>query len=96
MAIVNGDRGIRRLTAAAVVLVAVIAAVVSFIRIEHLAVAHGQTRLAAWLLPVSVDGTLAAASLSMFAAARSGLPMPWLARADLRARVLPGMAPGRR
>jgi len=47
----TGDRGIRRLTAAAVLLVAVIAAVVSFIHIQNLAVTHGQTELAAWLLP---------------------------------------------
>lgn len=52
----TADTRIRQLTAAAVLLVAVIAAVVSFIHIEHLAVTHGQTQLAAWLLPVSVDG----------------------------------------
>jgi hypothetical protein len=77
------DKGIRRLTAAAVLLVAAIAAVVSFIHIEHLAATHGQTQLASWLLPVSVDGTVAAASLSMLWAARTGLPTPWLARVML-------------
>jgi hypothetical protein len=46
---VTGDRPIRRLTAAAVLLVAGIAALVSFIHIEHLAATHGQTPLAAWL-----------------------------------------------
>ncbi len=84
----TGDGAIRRLTAAAVLLVAAIAAVVSFIHIEHLAVTHGQTQLAAWLLPVSVDGTVAAASLSMLWAARSGLPTPWLARCMLTLGVL--------
>lgn len=88
----SGDRAIRRLTAAAVLLVAAIAAVVSFIHIEHLAVTHGQTRLAAWLLPVSVDGTVAAASLSMLWAARSGLPTPWLARAMLGLGVIATLA----
>ena len=59
------DRGTRWLTAAAVLVVACIAAVVSFIHIEHLAVAHGQDTLAALLLPISVDGTVAAASLAL-------------------------------
>jgi len=85
---VTGDRGIRRLTAAAVLLVAAIAAVVSFIHIENLAVTHGQTELAAWLLPVSVDGTVAGAPLSMLWAARSGLSTPWLARCMLTLGVL--------
>lgn len=84
----TGDGAIRRLTAAAVLLVAAIAAVVSFIHIEHLAVTHGQTQLAAWLLPVSVDGTVAAASLSMLWAARCGLSTPWLARCMLTLGVL--------
>ncbi len=66
----SGDTSIRRLTVAAVLLVAVIAAVVGFIHIEDLAVTHGQTRLAAaLLLPVSVDGTVAGASLSMLGGA---------------------------
>src|SRR5258707_15817726 len=84
----TGDSTIRKLTAATVLLVAVIAAVVSFVHIEHLAVTHGQTQLAAWLLPVSVDGTVAAASLSMRWAARSGLSTPWLARCMLTLGVL--------
>ncbi len=84
----TGDSTIRKLTAATVLLVAVIAAVVSFVHIEHLAVTHGQTQLAAWLLPVSVDGTVAAASLSMRWAARSGLSTPWLARCMFTLGVL--------
>jgi uncharacterized protein DUF2637 len=88
----TGDRAIRRLTAAAVLLVAVIAAVVSFLHIEHLALSHGQTTLAAWLLPVSVDGTVAAASLSMLWAAREDLPTPWLARGMLTTGVAATLA----
>ena len=88
----TGDKAIRRLTAAAVLLVAAIAAVVSFIHIEHLAATHGQTPLAAWLLPVSVDGTVAAASLSMLWAARSGVQTPWLARAMLALGVTATLA----
>jgi hypothetical protein len=78
----TGD-GLARATAAAVLLVAAIAAVVSFVHIEHLAVTHGQTELAAYLLPVSVDGTVAAASLVMLRAARAGLGTPVLARTML-------------
>lgn len=83
---------IRRLTAAAVLLVAAIAAIVSFLHIEHLAISHGQTELAAYLLPVSVDGTVAAASLSMLWAARSGQSPPWIARAMLALGVLATLA----
>ena len=52
------DSAIRRLTAAAVLIVALIAAVVSFVHIEHLAAVNGQTMLAAYLLPLSIDGTV--------------------------------------
>jgi len=76
----TSDWLIRALTTAAVLLVAAIAAVVSFVHIEHLAVTHGQTALASALLPVSIDGTVGAASLVMLRAARAGLATPWLAR----------------
>jgi hypothetical protein len=68
------------MTAAAVLLVAAIAAVISFVHIQHLAVTHGQDRLASALLPLSIDGTVAAASLVMLRAARAGIGTPWLAR----------------
>ena len=64
---------IRAATAAAVLVVAAIAAVVSFVHIEHLAVTHGQAALAAYLLPLSIDGTVAAASMVMLQAARAAL-----------------------
>jgi hypothetical protein len=86
--VVNESRGIRAATAAAVLLVAAIAAVVSFVHIEHLAVTHGQTTLAAVLLPISIDGTVAAASLVMLRAARAGLGTPWLARLMLGLSVI--------
>jgi hypothetical protein len=89
---VTSDTAIRRLTAAAVLLVAAIAAVVSFVHIEHLAVTHGQTVLAAMLLPVSIDGTVAAASLVMLRAARAGLGTPWLARVMLGLSVVATLA----
>ena len=76
----TGDVAVRRMAAAAVLLVAAIAAVISYVHIERLAVTHGQTALAAYLLPLSIDGTVAAASLAMLRAARAGLGTPRLAR----------------
>ena len=76
----SGETLGRLVTTGAVLLVAAIAAVVSFVHIEHLAVTHGQTELAAGLLPLSIDGTVAAASMVMLRAARAGLGTPWLAR----------------
>jgi len=70
----------RAATTAAVLFVAVIAAVVSFVHIQHLAAVNGQTMLAAYLLPLSIDGTVVAASMVMLRAARAGLSTPWLAR----------------
>jgi Protein of unknown function (DUF2637) len=83
---------VRRLTAGAVLTVAAIAAVVSFLHIERLAATYGQPPLAAWLLPVSVDGTVAAASLAMLWAARTSLSTPVLARAMLALGVLATLA----
>ena len=78
------DRAIRWLTAAAVLVVACIAAVVSFIHIEHLAATNGQDAMTAILLPISVDGTVAVASLAMLWAVRANVvPAPRLARVML-------------
>ncbi len=88
----TGDLAVRRMAAAAVLLVAAIAAVISFVHIEHLALTHGQTSLAAALLPVSIDGTVAAASLVMLRAARAGLGTPWLARVMLGLAVVATLA----
>lgn len=81
-----------RLLTASVLLVALIAAVVSFVHIEHLAVTHGQTALAAYLLPMSIDGTVAAASLAMLSAARAGQDIPALARVMLGLSVAATLA----
>ena len=82
----------RAATTAAVLLVAVIAAIVSFVHIQHLAITHGQTALAATLLPVSIDGTVVAASMVMLRAARAGLATPWLARFMLGLAVIATLA----
>ena len=88
----TGDTGIRRMAAAAVLLVAAIAAVISFVHIERLAATHGQSALAAYLLPLSIDGTVAAASLAMLRAARAGLGTPHLARVMLGLAVTATLA----
>src|SRR6266571_4097851 len=69
----DANRLLSRATAGAVLVVAAIAAVISYQHIQHLAITHGQTRLSAALLPISIDGTVAAASLVMLHAARAGL-----------------------
>jgi len=93
---------LRRTIAAAVLLVAAFAAVPSFIHIQHLATANGQTWVASVLLPFSIDGTVAAASMVMFGAARRGEKPPRLARgmlalsigATLAANIAEGMPHG--
>src|SRR5258707_9754292 len=69
----DADRLLSRATAGAVLVVAAIAAVISYQHIQHLAITHGQTWLSAALLPISIDGTVAAASLVMLHVARAGL-----------------------
>jgi hypothetical protein len=86
----RSDNAIRALTTLAVLVVAGIAAVISFVHIEHLAVTHGQTVLAA--MPLSIDGTVAASSLVMLRSARMKLPVPKLARAMLVLAVLATLA----
>lgn len=82
----------RGLATAFVLLVSAIAAVVSYIHVESLAATHGQDLLAAVLLPVSVDGTVAAASLQMLDGARQGLAAHPLQRTMLFAGVAATLA----
>ena len=92
----------RPLTAATVLLVATIAAVVSYRHVATLALDYGQPRLAAFLLPLSIDGMVATSSLVMLRAARAQVSAPWLARtglvlavaATLAANVASGAAHG--
>jgi Protein of unknown function (DUF2637) len=78
----SGDR-YRTLTGASVLLVAGIAATISYMHIARLALAYGQEPVAAYLLPISIDGVVATSSLVMLRAARAGVDSPWLARAGL-------------
>ena len=63
--------------AASVALVALVAAVVSYAHLHTLAERAGEG-WRAWLLPLSVDGLLVAASLAMVALRRSGRSAGWL------------------
>jgi hypothetical protein len=69
----------KRLAGAAVILVAAIAATVSYMHVQRLAVQLGQPPLAAWLLPLSVDGTVCAASAALLWSAREAVPAPRMA-----------------
>jgi hypothetical protein len=88
---VSGDR-YRPLTAAAVLLVAAIAAVVSYMHVATLALAYGQPPLAAYLMPLSIDGMVATSSLVLLRSARAAVSAPWLARAGLVLAVLATLA----
>jgi Protein of unknown function (DUF2637) len=57
------------LTALAVLLVAPIAAVISYQHVVALAIRYGQPAVAVYLLPVSIDGLVAVSSLVMLRAA---------------------------
>ncbi len=77
---IDGDTAIRILAAAVVLAVAAFAAIVSYSHIFELGRHHGQDGTAARLLPLSVDGLIAAASLVMLHAARRSQQVPQLAR----------------
>jgi hypothetical protein len=72
---------VRRTTVAAVLLVAAVAAVVSYAHMQHVAHREGE----AWrsfLLPLSVDGLMVAASMVLLHRRRAGLgggTLPWAA-----------------
>jgi hypothetical protein len=76
----RSERWIRSTTTASVLLVAVIAAVLSYRHMHELVLKHGEDLWAAALIPLSVDGTIIAASMSLLLASRygrSGELLPW-------------------
>jgi Protein of unknown function (DUF2637) len=79
----TSDRSVLRMRTGAVLAVAAIAAWISYMHIADLAAAHGQAQLAAHLLPLSVDGTVAAASLDMIVSVRARQSPGWLTRTFL-------------
>jgi hypothetical protein len=73
--------GVRRISTLAVVAVALVAAVASYDHQRVLAEMAGEG-WRAWMLPISVDGLVVAASMSMLVRRRAGLPtgaLTWLA-----------------
>lgn len=82
----------RLLTTLAVLLVAAIAAVASYMHVASLAIRFGQPAVAADLLPISIDGLVTVASLVMLRSARLGVSAPWLARTGLGLAVLATLA----
>lgn len=88
----SNDPVIKGLTTGAVMLVAAIAAIISFTHIQHLAITHGQTYLASALLPLSIDGAVAVSSLVMLRAAKNNLGVAWRARGVLVLSVIATLA----
>jgi hypothetical protein len=69
---------IRRTTVVSVALLAAIAAVVSFGHMRELALRHGEPSWSAALIPISVDGMVVAASMSILLTSRMGRRGEWL------------------
>jgi len=96
------DKAIRWSTAAAVIGVAAVAAVVSYEHAYDLVRAHGETGWTAHLIPLTVDGLIWASSMVMLDSCRGGVPVPSLARwllglgisATLAANVAHGLGHG--
>jgi hypothetical protein len=99
---IGTDKAIRWSTAAAVIGVAVVAAVVSYEHAYALVRAHGETGWTAHLIPLTVDGLIWASSMVMLDSVRRGVPVPSLARwllglgiaATLAANVAHGLGHG--
>ncbi|MEV4893538.1 DUF2637 domain-containing protein [Nonomuraea sp. NPDC055795] len=93
---------IRILTAAVVVLLAAVAAVVSYRHAYEVVTAYGEAGFTAVLVPLTIDGLIFASSMVLLDSARRSLPVPWLARvtlvlgiaATLAANVMHGWAHG--
>jgi hypothetical protein len=74
----SSDRCIRFAPVISVVLLAVIAAVVSFGHMREPALRYGEAQWSATLIPLSVDGMVVAASMSVLLASRTGVRGEWL------------------
>jgi hypothetical protein len=77
------DRLIRITTALAVVVVAAVAAVISYRHAFELVRAHGESGTTARLVPFTVDGLIWAASMAILDASRRTQPVPALAKWSL-------------
>ena len=81
-------RLIRITTALAVLMVAGVAAVISYQHAYELVTTHGETGLTAHLLPFTVDGLIWAASMLALDASRRNHPVPRLALWSLGAGIV--------
>jgi hypothetical protein len=96
------DRLIRITTALAVLMVASVAAIISYQHAYELVATHGETGLTARLLPFTVDGLIWAASMVALDASRRNHAVPSLALCSLAAGIVaqavrqPGARPGPR
>jgi hypothetical protein len=77
---VTGDKAIRWATVAAVAVVGLAAAVLSYRHQFDLAAGHGESALTAKLLPISIDGLLLAGTLAVLDASRRQTGHAWAAR----------------
>jgi hypothetical protein len=82
------DRLIRLTTAFAVLMVAGVAAVISYQHAHELVTSHGETGFTARLLPFTVDGLIWAASMVVLDASRRNHPVPRLALWSLGAGIV--------
>jgi Protein of unknown function (DUF2637) len=82
---------VRGVTVIAVVVVAVIAAVVSYSHMQQLAVRVGEA-WRSWLIPLSIDGLVVAASMVLVTARRTGLGGGFLAWGALGTGVAASLA----
>ncbi len=98
----GADRAIRYSTIAAVSIVAIIAAVISYQHATAVIRAHGESGVIARIYAGTIDGLIYAASMALLDAARRQLPAPVLARwllgvgiaATLAANIAAGLAYG--
>ncbi|WP_192809584.1 DUF2637 domain-containing protein [Actinomadura rudentiformis] len=77
------DRLTRVTTALAVALVATVAAVISYRHAYELVRTHGETGITAYLVPLTIDGLIWAASMVILDASRRNQPAPTLAKWSL-------------
>ncbi|MEV0626025.1 DUF2637 domain-containing protein [Nonomuraea wenchangensis] len=83
---------IRWSTTAVVVLLAAVAAVVSYRHAFEVISAHGESGWVAYLVPLTIDGLIFAASMVLLDAARRGTPRPKLAYFTLALGILATLA----
>ncbi|MET9067266.1 DUF2637 domain-containing protein [Streptosporangium sandarakinum] len=83
---------IRIATTVVVVLLAAVAAVVSYRHAFEVVVANGESGLTAYLVPLTIDGAIFASSMVLLDAARRRLPVPALARWTLALGILATLA----